>query len=85
LRWVSVGELKTGELYQVSVVDETSGESFFETTRNPDYRIPDLWQPAAGQVRNILWSVEVVVQNAEGLYIPVSGRSVNSRFIWEGR
>jgi len=85
LTWVSVGELKDNERYQVSVVDEISGESFFETTRNPDYRIPDLWRPAAGEVRNILWSVEVVIPNAEGLNIPVSGRSVNSRFIWEGR
>ncbi len=85
LTWLSVGELKDNELYQLSVVDETTGENFIDTTRNPDYRIDNLWKPAAGQSRNILWSVEVVVQNEAGLYIPVSDRSFNSRFVWEGR
>lgn len=85
LSWVSVGELKDGERYQISVIDETTGESLFETTTNNDFRIPDVWRPTAGQSRMILWSVEVVVQNAAGLYVPVSGRSVDNRFVWEGR
>lgn len=86
LIWLSVGELKEGEMYVVSIQDEGSSELIdIEATRTPNYAIPAIWQPAAGQTRTVIWSVDVSVMNPNtGAYEPVSGRSFNARFIWEG-
>lgn len=85
LSWLSVGELNPEEVYVVSLADETSGQPFYITTRQTSAAIPSIWQPAAGQIRNIVWSLEVaVIDPNTGMYVPVSGRSSNARFVWQG-
>lgn len=84
LAWLSSGELRSDEFYQVSITDDTSGESLFEVVRSNNYLIPTTWQPAAGQSRTIRWKVEVVRRNSEGLYVPISGRAMESTFVWQG-
>lgn len=84
LTWLSSGELSDNEVYQVVVTDEGTGETHFATTARNSYRLPASWQPAAGQSRNIQWTVEVVKPTTDGLYEPVSGQSITATFIWQG-
>jgi LysM repeat protein len=84
LAWLSSGELKPDEYYQVSITDETSGNSLFDVVRSNNYLMPATWQPAAGQSHTIRWKVEVVRRSSDGLYEPISGRAMESTFIWQG-
>lgn len=85
LVWVGFRSLEPDETYVVVAIDELTGDQLFEQTRNTSLMIPDIWQPVAGQTRQMLWSVQVVRLTPDGVLMPVSERSPDQRFTWEGR
>ena len=84
LTWLSSGELKSDEYYQVSITNETTGESLFDIVRSNNFLMPAIWLPPAGEAHTIRWKVEVVRLNSEALYEPISGRAMESTFVWQG-
>ncbi|MCI0709365.1 MAG: LysM peptidoglycan-binding domain-containing protein, partial [Chloroflexi bacterium] len=84
LVWLSSGELKTDEYYQISITNETSGATLFDIVSNNSYLIPSTWQPPAGESHTIRWKVEVVRRSSEGLNEPISGQAMESTFVWQG-
>ncbi|NDJ87229.1 MAG: LysM peptidoglycan-binding domain-containing protein [Chloroflexi bacterium] len=85
LSWVLPGRtLEADERYLVTITDEGSGEVILlRETKSSSLILPQELRPAAGESRQLLWSVEVVVLQNDGLYKPVSGRSVGGRFVWQ--
>lgn len=76
------GQLQANEHYQIIVMDESSGEILLsrETTQT-DLLLPASLAPAAGQQRNLSWSVQVVrIEN--DLPVPLSGQSTTQGFVW---
>jgi hypothetical protein len=84
LTWLSIGELEANEWYKIEVVDEQTGERLDAVVKYTSYTLPDHWIPAGGQSRSIVWKVEVVSPNADGIYIPIGARGEIHRFVWEG-
>lgn len=85
LAWVLPGgQLRSNEAYVVTATDELTGEQLYYETRDTTFNWPDEWIPATGQQRQIVWSVQVAVRDASGVYVPVSGRSMTKRFTWQG-
>jgi LysM repeat protein len=85
LIWLSVGQLKGDEYYQVAIIDEQTGEQHFDIVKSTNYLVPQQWLPASGQTRNIMWSVQVVrVDEQSGLHLPVNDASPIYRFVWQG-
>lgn len=85
LVWAAIHQLRPEEYFVVTITDEQTGASLFKETRSTNYILPDEWQPAAGQTRQIVWTVAVAVRTEDGLFIPVSGSSITQRFIWQSR
>ncbi len=85
LVWVGFRMLEPDERYVVMAIDELTGEQLLEETRDTSLVIPDIWQPTRGQTRQMVWSVQINRLTAGGLLQPVSPRSSDQRFTWEGR
>lgn len=85
LAWVLPGgQLRDDETYIVQATDELTGEHLYYETRDTTFNWPDEWIPSAGQQRQIIWSVQVAIRDMTGVFVPVSGRSLTKRFIWQG-
>jgi LysM repeat protein len=84
--WVSAGQLQPGEVYVISVTDELTGQYLIQAVRAPSFSMPPEWEPPAGQMRDLVWTVEVAVLDPQsGLYMPTSGKSPTYRVAWQGR
>jgi hypothetical protein len=83
LQWVSVGLLQPDQLYVVTLSDQASGALFNEVTRDTFLQVPLEFVPTDGQAHSVVWSVTVEQRQADGLLVPIGGRSIEAQFIWE--
>ena len=84
LRWVTVGPLAEGEVYLVSVRDETTGQTFSDVTRQLSFDLPASALPADGTPREFVWQVSVVRQGEGGLLYPAGAVRPEQAFTWQG-
>jgi LysM repeat protein len=91
LQWSSVGTLRPGEAYQVTVIDVTSGDEVMLVAQVTDttFIVPASMRPATGSPHVFRWYVEPVAQvgvDSEGQAIWVSGGalSMSRTFTWSG-
>ena len=84
LMWLTSGVLADGEMYLITVRNETTGTVLNETTRQLSLDVPALYLPDDGQDQVMVWQVSVVRQDAEGLFVPVSWVVPEQRFTWHG-
>jgi hypothetical protein len=85
LQWVSVGELKQGQVYLVEIQDTTSGTQSLEVTRNTSFMLPESLIPTDGQTHQIQWRVSVALRDANGQYTYVGGIGAWRTFQWQSR
>ena len=81
LRWVTTGQLVPGEKYRITVVDETSGQTYTGETTELTFIIPAVWQGTDGQPHVFRWSVGVAGGGTDALRYETPARS----FIWNSQ
>ena len=84
LQWVGVSGLAAGEVYLVELADQTNNREHRQWTSANSYRAPAEYQPAAGELLQLLWRVSVARQNEAGVYFFVGEQGVWRRFQWQG-
>jgi hypothetical protein len=77
LQWVSSGVLGPAEYYVVRLQNNNTGEFFSETTKNSQLQVPGEWIVPG---TDYTWWVGVEAENADGLLVPVGGRSADFTF-----
>ncbi|RMG84474.1 MAG: LysM domain-containing protein [Chloroflexi bacterium] len=85
LYWVSVGILKTDEVYLVEVFDTTNGQVYRQITRDTSLELPDSLVPQDGQTHAIQWQVSVARQTGNGVYGVISATPQVYSFQWQSR
>lgn len=85
LDWVSVGILRSDEIYLIDIEDRTSGTVSAYVTRNTRYTLPDSLIPSDGQNHTMAWRVRVARDNNDGTYTAVGGRGEWHTFQWQSR
>lgn len=91
LQWAAVGELREGELYEVTVEDITEGQSrrIVAHVSDTKYIIPTSFQPRESVPHVIRWWVSTVRQvgtddEGEPIYETAGARSLPRDFTWMG-
>ena len=82
LTWLADGPLVNGEIFLVTVRNETTGSVLNETTRQLSLDVPAAYLPEDGQSHMLVWQVSVVRQDDAGLLVPVSWAVPEQRFTW---
>lgn len=84
LQWVSVGRLAENEFYVVTLLNEGNQTVYNAATQATSITVPNDFLPNDGAAYEMVWSVAIEMQNADGLFIPSGGRTPENRFTWEG-
>ncbi len=95
LQWASVGALREGEFYRVTIVDVTdqttgSGErTLIDYVTNTNYIVPADFRPSGTAVHALRWWVETVrlsgtTTGGEPRYVSAGASSVKRVFTWFG-
>jgi len=82
LRWVSSGVLDPDELYQVTVVDATSGVRYTDFTANTSLALPASLQPTDVQPHSVTWQVVVVRVGSDNVAFAVGASGEERPFQW---
>lgn len=82
LRWVSSGVLDPNELYQVTVVDSTSGTRYTDFTANTSLALPTSLQPVDAQPHSVTWQVVVVRVGSDNVAFAVGASGEERPFQW---
>lgn len=85
LEWVSVGILRSGEIYLIDIEDRTAGTVNAYVTNNTRYVLPDSLIPTDGQPHLIAWRVRVARINDDGTYTAIGGTGEWNTFQWQSR
>lgn len=81
LRWVTTGQLSTGETYRVLVTDESAGVAYSADTAELSFIVPSAWQGQDGRPHTFRWSVGVAASGSASLRYETPART----FIWTSR
>jgi len=92
LQWAAVGELGTGEYYQVTVEDITCNcnRRYQTATSQTSLALPPNFAPAEAEAHRYEWRVQVVRQsgttgNGQPVYQPAGAMSATGTFSWTGQ
>ncbi|MGB7341508.1 MAG: LysM domain-containing protein [Phototrophicaceae bacterium] len=85
LEWVSVGILRSSEIYLIDIEDRTAGTTTSYVTRNTRYTLPDSLIPTDGQAHTIAWQVRIARDNGDTTYSVIGGTGTWYTFQWQSR
>ncbi len=82
LRWTSTGALSENQSYHITVVNQTTGDTYTATTDELSFIIPSEWQHQTDERHNYSWNIAVISDNnPDNPQFETEPR----QFIWQGR
>ncbi len=83
LRWVTTGTLAPGEIYLLTVTDETANVTYTLTTSDTLYIVPDEWQLDDGQRHTFTWNIAIGPADGANRLASVTFASESRTFTWD--
>lgn len=90
-QWTAVKDLEENEWYMVELRDADERDSLPKRgfTRDPSFRLPDVWRPPVDELREMHWTVSIVQvtgRRSDGGFTYTFGgqRSQPASFTWQG-
>ncbi|NPV67161.1 MAG: LysM peptidoglycan-binding domain-containing protein [Anaerolineae bacterium] len=83
LRWTASGMLGPGDLYLVTVTDDTLKTTYTLSSRETMVILPDEWRPADGQRHQFTWKVAVGPADSRGGLASVTFSTPTRQFFWD--